>query len=87
MRNNYTVTTWADGYGRWHARALFTPAIGNTPAAERILYSARDSLRHAIRAAIVERQLPKETRRLSYEVIELKLDSLNRRHALEIAER
>ena len=38
---DYTITTWADGFGVWHARADFPYGCGNTGDGERLLANAR----------------------------------------------
>lgn len=54
--DGYTLTFWADGYGRWHARATFTPALGNTGHAERIAANAIANAKRRIRNALAARQ-------------------------------
>lgn len=55
---NETVTTWADGFGIWHARVRF-PAPGYTPdeLAESV-DRLRRKARRAIRRALTERHAP-----------------------------
>ncbi len=38
---DYTITTWADGFGVWHARADFPYGCGNTGDGERLFANAR----------------------------------------------
>ena len=42
---DYTITTWADGFGVWHARADFPYGCGNTGDGERLLANARRAAR------------------------------------------
>jgi hypothetical protein len=70
--DGYRLHTYADGYGNWHARIVFTTALGNTAEADRIASNAMQSAKRAIRAAIVERMQPIGTRRLKYRVSENK---------------
>lgn len=73
---NYRVTTWADGYGIWHAKATYTTPLGNDGQSERIFYNSRRALQRAIRKEITERAAtwhtpnPLRNVRLSYEVAE-----------------
>ena len=46
---DYTITTWADGFGVWHARADFPYGCGNTGDGERLLANARRASRSASR--------------------------------------
>ena len=46
---DYTITTWADGFGVWHARADFPYGCGNTGDGERLLANARRAARGAVR--------------------------------------
>jgi hypothetical protein len=65
---DFTLLTWANGYGVWHAKATFTTPLGNTPEAIEISERALKKMKQAIRAEIVERMAPKKCRRLTYEV-------------------
>ena len=56
---DYTITTWADGFGVWHARADFPYGCGNTGDGERLFANAR----RAARAAIVRERTTRETER------------------------
>ena len=42
---DYTITTWADGFAAWHARADFPYGCGNTGDGERLLANARRAAR------------------------------------------
>lgn len=54
--NGYQVTLWADGFGRWHARASFSPALGNTGEAQRVAANAIATAKRKIRQALAARQ-------------------------------
>jgi hypothetical protein len=87
-RRAYSVNVFADGFGRWKAAITFNVPLGNTGEAERVAANAIANAKKQIRAAIVERQQPKETRRLSYEVTGNKLEpGFGRLLSLTIAER
>lgn len=87
-RRAYSVNVFADGFGRWKAAISFNVPLGNTAEADRVAANAIANAKKQIRAAIVERQQPKETRRLSYEVIDNKMElGTSRLLALTIAER
>ena len=43
-----TVTTWADGFGTWHARVTFPTCVADVA-------HARQLARHAIREQVVQR--------------------------------
>lgn len=45
-----TVTTWADGFGRWHARIIFPTVLGD-------VRQARQMARRAIRAELEAREV------------------------------
>ena len=68
INKDFTLLTWANGYGIWHAKATFEPALGNTPAANAIVERALKQMKRSIRAEISERMAPKKCCRLSYEV-------------------
>ena len=53
---DYTITTWADGCGVWHARADFPYGCGNTGDGERLFKNARRAARAAIVRELVERE-------------------------------
>lgn len=92
--SDYTITTWANGYGLWHAKATFTEPIGNTYEALKVLDRAHDALRRAIRKEITERAATHENAtplkgvKLKYEVKEFaQIQSANLATSLTIAER
>ena len=83
----YTLNTFADGFGLWRCEIKFDfPGAGNTPEAEAMKFRALDAAKSAIRKEIVLRQSA-PVRRLSYEILANKLDSLNRLHSLTVGER
>lgn len=87
-RRAYSVNVFADGYGRWKAAITFSPPLGNTAEADKVAANAIANAKKQIRAAIVERMKPKDTRRLSYEVTDNKLEpGLGRLLSLTIAEK
>ena len=54
---DYKLTTWADGFGKWYAKADFTyPGLGNTGEAERVLFNARRGAHWAIKNQVALRQ-------------------------------
>ena len=53
---DYTITTWADGFGVCHARADFPYGCGNTGDGERLFKNARRAARAAIVRELVERE-------------------------------
>jgi hypothetical protein len=65
--NGYTLTLWADGFGRWHARANFSPALGNTGEADRVAANALAAAKRNIRQNLAARQ-GQPLGRLAYEV-------------------
>ena len=68
MSKDYSITYWADGFGRWHAKAHFTVALGNTGEADRCFANAERAAKKVIRREIQERMADK-VKRLSYEVV------------------
>lgn len=50
MARKYETTTWADGFGRWHA---VVTNVSNASGTER---GYRDAARRAIRAELMQRQ-------------------------------
>ena len=45
---DYELSTYTDGFGKWHVKATFTPAIGNTGEAERVWSNARRAARKRV---------------------------------------
>jgi len=83
----FLLSAWADDFGRWHCRADFPfPGVGNSPEAEALKFRALASAKRRIRSELKARQA-QPLRRLSYEVTDNKLDSMNRLHSLTISER
>jgi len=65
---DYTLKTYANGFGVWHSEIVFSGPMGNTGEAERIIFNAMSNAKKQIRKAITERMEPKKCKRLSYEV-------------------
>jgi hypothetical protein len=85
---NYTLTTWADGFGVWHCRADFdSPGVGNSHEAEALKYKALDACKRKIRKQIANREAPRQVARLSYQVVANELDSLNRMWSITVAKK
>jgi hypothetical protein len=83
----YKLNTFADGFGLWRCEVIFDfPGVGNTPYSEALKYRALDAAKRAIRKEIASRE-SQPVRRLSYEIVANKLDSLNRLHSLTVGER
>lgn len=53
----YSLHFWADGYGVWHGRAEFCPALGNTWEADAVIDRARAALIRGMRNRIRARQV------------------------------
>lgn len=53
--NDYELSTYADGFGKWHVKATFTPPIGNTGEAERVWFNARRAARRRVVNEILTR--------------------------------
>jgi hypothetical protein len=86
-KTGYTLNTFANGFGLWRCEITFDyPGLGNTQEAEVVKYRALDSAKVAIRKEIVARE-SRPVRRLSYEIVANKLDSLNRLHSLTVGEK
>lgn len=84
---NYELTSWANGFGIWHCRVDFAPpGMGNTYEAERIKYAGLDAAKRRIRKEITSREAG-PIRRLRYEVVANKIDSLNRLWSITVAEK
>jgi hypothetical protein len=80
-----SVSTWADGFGRWHARVTF-PEPGYGP---QYLDASIARIRAKARRAIIREVLARESvdYRCRVEVVEHDQDSLNRMHSITYAER
>ena len=83
---DYKLNTYANGFGMWHCQITYPGGIGNTGEAEAIAAKSMRAAKRAIRAAIVERMEPKQTRRLRYKVAANDSCSVNHLHSLTIAE-
>lgn len=87
MKKGYELNTFADGFGLWRCQVTFGfPGVGNTPEAEALKYRALEAAKRAIRKEIVVRE-SKPIRRLSYEIVANKIDSMNRLHSFTVGER
>lgn len=71
---DYTLNTYADGFGVWHCEIFFTTPLGNTGEAERVAANAIRAAKRAIRKQL-ELRAPANAynerffyKRLSYEV-------------------
>lgn len=87
MNKDETVTTWANAFGRWHARVDF-PAPGYGPGyldghVDRI----RAKARRAIRREIGQREQLPRNYRVSVIVEDNDLDHMNRMRSLTFAEK
>lgn len=85
-KHGYIVDTWADGFGVWHAQAVFGSGVGNTPEAERMKYNALATLKRTIRRELQLRQGAK-LGRLSYEVADNYIDAQNRLWSITVKEK
>lgn len=84
----YTLTSWGDGFGVWHCRADFDfPGVGNAPEGESLKYQALAACKRKIRQELAVREAPRKVKRLSYEVVDNKLDSMNRMWSITVAEK
>ena len=64
---DYEITYWANGFGRWFAKADFVVPLGNTGEAMKVLFSAEKKAKQIIRREIADRMFDRP-KRLSYEV-------------------
>jgi hypothetical protein len=87
LKKGYAIDTWADGYGIWHAQAVFGSGVGNTPEAEQLKHKALANLKRAIRKEIMDREAPKQVRRLAYEVSANYIDAQNRMWSITVREK
>ena len=78
------ITTWADGYGRWHARVELAIA---TPSDTLNSNSVRAVARRAIKREIMARQFKGTPWPLRIEVVANKLGADNRLYSLTYAEK
>lgn len=85
---NYTLTTWANGFGLWYCRADFdAPGVGNSYEGESLKYRALAACKRRIRKEITAREDPRNIKRLSYHVVANKIDQLNRMWSITVAEK
>lgn len=66
---DYTLHTYANGFGIWHTEIVFLTPMGNTGEAEKIIYNALTNAKRKIRQAIIERTRV-NVKRLSYFISE-----------------
>lgn len=83
---DYTRTTWADGYGRWHCRIDFRFGVGNTPDGEALKHRGLAAAKRAIRQELRAREGGTALARLHYVVTANKIDSLNRMWSITVSE-
>jgi hypothetical protein len=86
-KQGYTIDTWANGYGVWHAQAIFGSGVGNTPEGERMKYKAVAHLKRTIRRELMERSGPNGVGRLSYEIASNHFDAQNRLWSITVKEK
>lgn len=87
MAKDYTLTTWANGYGVWHCRIDFNGAgAGNGPEGLELVENARAAAQKKIRKEIIDREAPTKIRRLKYEVVANREASTGQLMSLTIAE-
>lgn len=81
-----TVTTWADGFGRWHARVNFG-GIGYGPAyLDQHIGRIRARARRAIRRELLARESD-PIRPVRVEVVANDLDAMNVMRSITYAEK
>jgi hypothetical protein len=85
-KQGYTIDSWANGFGIWHARAVFGSGVGNTPEAERLKHNAVAQCKRRIREELKERNT-QPLRRLRYEISDNYVDSMNRMWSITVKER
>lgn len=84
---NYTLNTYADGYGNWHCEIVFKSPMGNTNYASSIIVNAIRQAKRNIREEIVVRSARNaQIRRLKYKVAANKMNNQNQLTYLEIVE-
>ena len=83
---HYAIDAWANGYGIWHARAVFGSGVGNTPEGERMKYNAVRQCKRRIREELKERNA-QPLRRLRYEISDNYVDAQNRMWSITVKER
>jgi len=85
-KHGYTIDSWANGYGIWHARAVFAMGVGNTPEAERLKYNALAQCKRRIREELKARQ-GQPLGRLRYEISDNYVDPQNRMWSITVKEK
>ena len=83
---SYTIESWANGFGVWHAKASFATGVGNTPEAERLKYNALAQCKRRIREELKARQ-GQPLARLRYEIADNYVDAQNRMWSITVKER
>jgi hypothetical protein len=86
MSEYYKITTYADGFGDWHARVDFTGPMGNSGDDERIVYAAMENAKRYIRNELKARQSA-PLARTYYEVTENEIDQFNYMWSITIGEK
>ena len=86
-RSDWTLTTWADGFGRWHCKVSSVIGWGNAGPYDigRHVKAMRERARRAIRAEIAARQGCQDFP-VALKVAGNQLDSMNVLHSLTFAE-
>jgi len=82
---HYAIDAWANGYGVWHARAVFGSGVGNTPEGERMKHNAVAQCKRRIREEIKARQ-GQPLGRLRYEIANNYIDPQNRMWSITVKE-
>jgi hypothetical protein len=85
-RHGYTIDTWANGYGIWHAQAIFGSGLGNTGEAERIKHNALAQCKRRIREELKARQ-GQPLARLRYEISDNYVDPQNLMWSITVREK
>lgn len=84
---DYTLNTYANGFGVWYCEIFFATPLGNTGEADKIASNAMAAAKRKIRQEIADRMASKP-KRLAYEVKTNKLQpGSGRLMALTIAEK
>lgn len=70
-KKDFEILYWANGFGVWHAKAVFAVPLGNTWEAEKVFLRAEKKAKQVIRREIQARMNDK-VRRLAYKITENK---------------
>ena len=84
-KQGYQIDCWADGYGIWHAMAVFGSGVGNSPEAERMKHNALAQCKRRIRKELKLRQ-GQPLGRLRYEIAKNHIDAQNRMWSITVRE-